>query len=238
MNMYKFIFVCGAGRSGTHFVGDLLNTSDKVKLVDENGQVYVWLKRAAMSRFPLLSRIYAIGAGTLAMFIGISNYGKIVVFKSHPSIWSYEVLNRIIPNAGFFIVKRSPQGMVSSMFRHEGVKSWYKLKGIYSGRRKMLGISARNRHEFDSYSPLLKFVVKWYVHDKRATEIAMYSNVHVCQYDNLAIEEEYRRIKEFVGFEVDSSIFKKETTSKWKSLLTENQVIEIDNIIKNIHVYL
>ena len=108
LNMYKFIFVCGAGRSGTHFVGDLLNTSDKVKLVDENGQVYVWLKRAAMSRFSLLSFIYAIGAGMLAMCIGIINYGKIVVFKSHPSIWSYEVLNSFIPNAGYFIVQRSP----------------------------------------------------------------------------------------------------------------------------------
>ena len=236
--MYKFIFIAGPGRSGTHLVGNMLNTSDKVKLVDETSFVYILLKRASMSRWRLVSSIYILCASVLARFIGLVFWRSVVVFKAHPSIWSYELLNLFIPNAGFLIVERSCYGMVASMFLHEGVNSWYQLDRVYNGPRKMLGISESNKDRFRSYPAIVKYVVKWYVHHQRKCFIESKANVQCCHFEQLNSSEELQRIMSFVGLQFDSSLYSDEVKDKWKSFLSESQVNTINKTLNEIDVYL
>ena len=119
----RLAIVAGVGRSGTHFLGRFFQGDRQINLVQESKATYGRLKDLATSR-TFDERKYN---QLIAKYRSLSRSRRLVIDKSHPSIWYVEQLKRDLPFVKFIATMRDPLQVVNSMLNHPGVLRWYEV---------------------------------------------------------------------------------------------------------------
>lgn len=167
----------------------------------------------------------------------IDNDEKIVLEKSHPSLWLMEYLLEQFPNSRFVCVYRDLEPTVSSMLMHNGIIEWYNLLPLNQTNR-FLGITEENKFNFKNLSIEEKCALRWKSHYKEIFRLRnLYPNkLFLVKYDDFLINPNpiLSNISNFL--EISDNFmpedFKIESLEKWKTFLTIQQVEVINNIVK------
>lgn len=234
--MKKNIFVLGTGRSGTHWLGYILDSSNEINMNIEKFPIFKWVTQAAVNykkrkRLIPLIIIYF----KLNYLLSKKHSGD----KSHPNIWLVDYYNKYLSNAYFIGIHRDPHPTVSSMLLHKGVLRWIDEWEEYPLPNSFLGITLENVEDYKKLSLESKCVMRWIAHMDRFKELEKkYSNNFLLiDYENLydSTENEIDRIHSFLELKEKLPFpeIKKDSKFKWKSKLTQEQINNINETLKN-----
>jgi len=150
----KFIFICGTGRSGTHFIGRTIASHPNIEgRIEDPNTFRLITKLASTKDYNSKLENYFLEMllfRRLKRVVKLSDY-EFVLEKSHPSIWLAEEISKKFKNSLFIGVYRDLEPTVASMLRHKGVLSWY--DSLPSNKvNRFLGITPDNIENFHSLS--------------------------------------------------------------------------------------
>ena len=236
--MTKIIFVSGTGRSGTHLIGRVLSTNKLINGRIEEPYTFKLITRIA-SRKDLQTNL----VNNILLFLLkirlrkiIKKSSSIILEKSHPSIWLFEDLVKMIPNSLFIGVYRDVYPTVSSMINHKGVLSWYN-KLPQNKKNNFLGITDKNKKQFNGLSIEEKCTLRWLSHKN---ELFRLKNKYperfiLINYEDFInnMDNNLIHLSDFLNIK-NSFIPEKinlKSLNKWKSHLSFDQIQNIDNII-------
>lgn len=227
----RLAIVAGVGRSGTHFLGRFFQGDRRINLVQESKSTYGRLKDLAtsssfdQSKYDKLVRKYH----------SLSRSSRLVVDKSHPSIWFVEQLKRDLPFVKFIATMRDPLQVVNSMLNHPGVLRWYEVLDL-TQPLPFLGIDSSNVAGFADLPLYEKCVWKWISHARKIRELeARYpDSFRVYQFHDLVTDPE-GRYQDLCGYlEIEPRKAGVEpspaTLTKFKEL-SDEQITRIEQIV-------
>ena len=212
------IFVIGSGRSGTHWLGHILEAFPETHVTIERPPIFPWVVEMAQrptmedAIFPRLAACYR------------DEHRKVLpkhyVDKSHPNLWLAERLATEFPEARFVAIWRSLEGTVASMLKHEGVRHWVEVWDSRRGVNRFLGVTRELIPAYRHMSVTARCAVRVIAH---AAEINRLTNVlgqqlHVVAYDGLHRQAnvEIERLAGFLGLPVPLSVPTPDAGSRWK----------------------
>jgi hypothetical protein len=161
----RLAVVAGIGRSGTHFLGRFFDRDRRVDLRQETPETFGRLRDFATSAEIDESKYQDL----VKEYSRLSYSKRLVVDKSHPSLWCVERLHDDLPHIKFIATMRSPLQVVNSMLNHEGVLHWYEVLDM-SRPLPFLGIDESNVSGFAELPLYEKCVWKWISHARRIRE--------------------------------------------------------------------
>ncbi len=236
------IFVVGTGRSGTHFLARLLAGFENVHDPfhgEESGAILQDVAKAALHhRLP--------SEATEQHFrTAIRTNGPILVDQHHPNLFFASHWASRLDDPLFLYPDRPARQTVASMMRHRGVRSWYRY-----ARKKAFSLKDRlpypNRFlGVDSYfelerSPLHLLCVKRIAAHHRAYKAEkekLGSRLRRVAYETLVADPETALEQIFskderarLGHFTLTEEPKAASLEKYRDILTEAQVREIDEI--------
>ncbi|MFC3880946.1 sulfotransferase [Algoriphagus namhaensis] len=233
--MRKKIFVVGTGRSGTHWLGYILKSSNELKVDIEKWPIFPLVTQAAVNYkkryfyLPLIILYY-----NLKSFFS----QKILVDKSHPNLWIANYLIKYVPNSFLVGILRSPHATVSSMLRHQGVMNWIYNWKKYPVPNEFLGITNDNYQFYDNLSLEEKCTMRWVAHKIKMQQIA---NIYpdrffMIDYEMLFDNHEVilNQLSIFLNLKekFESPKINYESRFKWRDNLNKKQVDNINSILK------
>jgi hypothetical protein len=232
----KCIFVIGTGRSGTHWLGYILDGHKEIKATIEDLKIFQLVTQMALDflrkdvLFPPLIRLYRKQLAKAQPF----HY----VDKSHPNIWFADRLLDELPNSYFIGVIRNPYATVSSMLMHKGVRNWCERWEDHPIPNPFLGISENNLEEYRRFSITAKCAARWVAHYKQMEKLkALIPNdrLIIMSYEKLIMEtsKEVKKIFSYLNLPPLSSYteVKKSSLEKWKQNLTKKDIVDVDHIL-------
>jgi hypothetical protein len=212
------IFVIGSGRSGTHWLGYILEAFPETHVTVEKPPIFPWVVEMAQRPgtedrlFPQLAGRYRAEHRAVLP--------KHYVDKSHPNLWLAERLADEFPEARFVAIWRSLEGTVASMLKHEGVRHWVEVWDRSGGTNRFLGVTRELIPAYRNMSKTARCAVRVIAH---AAEIDRLTKVlgqrlHVVAYDGLHRDPdvEIERLAAFLGLPVPSSVPTPDAGSRWK----------------------
>lgn len=232
--MKKKIFVVGTGRSGTHWLGYILESSPEIKMNIEVKPIFPWVTQAAIDTskrrklLPLI-RLYYNGVSKLTR--------KHYADKSHPNLWHIDYLFKNVPNSYFIGIIREPHATVSSMLLHPGVRAWCENWQNFPVPNEFLGITEENKGEYETLPIEAKCTLRWIAHKKRLDQanVKYPNNLLIVDYNKLFedTEHEIHKINQFLELKkpLPYPQIKSESKNKWKNNLSETQINNINKIL-------
>ena len=227
--MTNIIFVLGAGRSGTHMVGEYLSYHKDITGYIEAPQFFDLSKKISIYQqtnlISALVKKYQIELKYIKT--------KYMLDKSHSNIWFIEELKKEFPDSLLITVERNPFGMINSMMHHPGVLNWYKILDLKK-INPFLGINTDNILKFSHYSLVEMCAHKWIAHHNRIIELEKKYKIIKINYDifveNIIIYfndfNEHLDISNITNFPITNT-----KRSKWKTELSHINIKKIQNII-------
>ena len=164
---FEIVFVCGIGRSGTHFIARFLKQHKSVFLRLEKPSTFRPIVKLATEGFDDDAF-----EGVVRKLKRQQWRRRLVVEKSHPSLWMMDALIEAFPNAGFIGTRRPVLQVVNSMLKHEGVMRWYDTLPM-DRPNPFLGITEDNVADFAGLPAHLKCTWKWISHMKQLDACAL-----------------------------------------------------------------
>lgn len=233
----KFIFVSGTGRSGTHLIGRSIASHPSIQGRIEDPYTFKVLTKLATTQD--LNSTFVNFMLKRLLFYRLNKISKKstshVLEKAHPSLWLVEDLLMNIKNSKFIGVYRAIEPTVNSMLSHKGVLNWYD-KLPQDRVNRFLGITEENKDEFRSYSIEKKCALRWSSHVKRLSEVQDKFPDKILSVDYDAFIENtsfwFNKISNFLEVEnnFNPEKFHIESRDKWKRNLTQQQLIEINQV--------
>lgn len=229
------IFVLGTGRSGTHWVAEILEHHPEVWALIEKPPIFHWVTEMAIDPaaeerlFDPLVRRYRLEAASMGR--------RRLLDKSHPNIWLAEALAERFPKAQFIGVLRDVFGTVASSLRHNGVRYWAEHWEDYPVPNRFLGVTEENRDAYAEMSLAARCAARWHAHLIRLDELEsrlgdrmirlryheLQTNTHV----------ELDRLQGFLGLQATIPFpdIKIDSLDRWKKDLREAQISEIRAVV-------
>jgi len=210
------IFVIGSGRSGTHWVGYILEAHPDIHVTIEKPPIFEWVTTMAL---PKLIERYRIEHQSVSP--------KHYADKSHPNIWIAEELAAAFPEALFVGIQRNPYATVASMLKHEGVLAWHKRWKEFPVPNRFLGITYENRAAYESMPLAAQCALRWKVHRERLQNLrqTMDSRLLVLNYEDVIRESEAQLAALDAFLSLPSALpkpaVKSESLDRWKTELSE-----------------
>lgn len=142
------LFVIGSGRSGTHLIAKIIDSSNEIVSNIEQNPIF---KRAKKSVF------------LKGSFVGNINYqilkihykkrlrkssSKYFLDKSHPNLFLTEKLNLDFQGAKFIAVKRNVYSTIASMLRHKGVSRHFINSKKFTHPNEFLGTNLIEHRDY------------------------------------------------------------------------------------------
>lgn len=232
----KKIFIIGTGRSGTHWLSQILDSHANFFVSTERWPYFPWAVRMALDNregrklFPRILIAYRIGHTLVAP--------RNFVDKSHPNIWLAEDLAANLPDALFLGIQRGVFATVSSMLKHSGVRKWCEDWEEYPVPNRFLGITEDNRSVYEKLSLAGKCAVRWKVHERRLSRLqeVLGPRCMIMEYEYLAKEPAgaLEKLVEFLGVQ---SFFpmpqiKEESLEKWRGFLSSEDCGVIQSVLE------
>lgn len=230
----KKIFILGSGRSGTHWIGYILQAHERVRATIEAKPAFRWVKTMALDP-STRSKLYP----KLVMYYQIQHFMSVphhYLDKSHPNIWLAEQLAETFNNALFVGIIRNPYATVASMLRHKGVLKWHKRWKDFPIPNKFLGITPINQKEYESLPLPSKCAMRWKAHHDQMEYLrqVLGDRLMVIHYESL-FNDTYGVLKELGTFVGLSSIpypnIKESSLYKWKDQLSISEIEQIEEIV-------
>lgn len=162
----RLAIVAGVGRGGTHFLGRFFDSDRRVDLRQET--------RGTFDRVRSLATVADFNEGTYLKLVreyrSLSYSRRLVVDKSHPSIWFADRLISDLPHVKFIATMRDPLQVVNSMLNHSGVLKWYEVLDL-TRPLPFLGIDESNVSGFIDLPLYEKCAWKWISHTRKTREL-------------------------------------------------------------------
>jgi len=229
------IFIIGTGRSGTHWLSQILDSHHQFFAIAERWPYFPWTVRMAIDNeekrklFPRMLLAYRIGHSLVAP--------RNFVDKSHPNIWLAEDLAANLPDALFLGIQRGVFATVSSMLKHSGVRRWCEDWEEYPVPNRFLGITEDNRSMYENLSLAGKCAVRWKVHERRLSRLqeGLGSRCMIIEYEYLAKEPDdaLEKLADFLGVQKSFPMprIKEESLEKWRGYLTGEDCSVIQSVL-------
>lgn len=237
-NKKNLIFVSGTGRSGTHLIGRTISSHDAIEGRIETSNTFGPITRIATTQDfnpSWLTFLYKLVLKSRLNKV-IKSTDKIVLEKSHPSLWLVDYFIKTF-DAKFVFIYRDVEPTVSSMLEHGGVLTWYD-KLPQDKPNRFLGITKENASTFDNLSIEEKCALRWQSHYNEifALNKKYPDRTFVMKYDEFLVNPEpiLEKIAAFIGIPntFNPEKFKVDSLDKWKNLLSEEQVKKIHAMVK------
>jgi len=219
------VFVIGTGRSGTHWLGRILEGHPEIRATVEDPEIFGIVTEMALNQEKKPDLLPVL----------VSLYSKVLsetqpwhyVDKSHPNIWFAEDLFGALPNVYCIGILRDPYATVSSMLLHEGVRRWCEKWDQFPVPNLFLGITMENRDGYAKMSIAQRCAVRWVAHFKQMNRLKepLGNRLLVVSYEDLILQTdvEVDRIMGFLGLKGTTAYktVKKESLYKWKKNLAD-----------------
>lgn len=227
----RLAIVAGVGRGGTHFIGRYFSGDRRVNLRQESPETFGRLRDlATTSEFD--EHKYS---QLIAEYTALSYARRLVVDKSHPSIWFVERLICDLPHVKFIATMRDPLQVVNSMLNHSGVLKWYEVLDL-TRPLPFLGIDESNVESFADLPLHEKCVWKWISHARRIRELeSFYPNAfRVYRFDDLVTDADACYVDMCAHLEIKPRkigvVPAVSTLTKYKQL-EEEQIVRIRELV-------
>jgi hypothetical protein len=229
------IFVIGTGRSGTHWIGNILRAHPAVRMTVETPPMFGWSTAMALNPglemvlLPKLIRRYK-----WQLFLSTP---KRYVDKNHPNIWIAEHLSHAFPSALFIGIERNPYSTVASMLKHEGVSAWLQRFREFPIPNRFLGISSSDADGYEDKPVAARAAMRWVAHKTRMDQLkgVLGDRLKVFDYDTLILHtaREVQNLQHFLvlATPILSPPVKRESLEKWRHDLSDEQVTQIAGIV-------
>lgn len=230
------IFVLGSGRSGTHWLGHVLDSHPDISASIEDPRFFQPVVAMALdarqraTRFDALVDAYRREAEALRP--------RRFADKSHPNIWLASDLAPALPDAVFVGIERQVHATVASMLRHRGVLSWHERWREFPVPNPFLGITDELAAVYDDLSTIEKCVIRWLSHRRQMLRLRadLPDRLHVVQYEDLITDPVVttKELQHFLGLArpfptPDAAVASLE---RWRDELTAQQIDEIDRAVQ------
>jgi hypothetical protein len=228
-------FILGTGRSGTHWLAEILASHPGVRVTIERQPIFGWATRIAVDprrKRQLLPRLLL--AYRLQL---LRTAPRLYADKSHPCIWFAEDLARTFPKARFLGIEREPYATVASMLRHRGVSAWHKRWRKLPLPNPFLGIDEATAETYDELSLAARAALRWKSHHERLIELtgSLGDRFLLVRYEDLAADPaaELARIQGFLGLDTpfQTPSIKHESLAKWRSQLEPADIDAIRTVV-------
>ena len=226
------VFVVGTGRSGTHWLGHILQSHPSISISIEQQPMFDWSRAMALdpaqvsALLPRLVRRY--------QFAQAASWPKRYADKSHPNLWVVTELAAQLPDARFIGVSRGVYAVVASMLRHRGVQRSIERWRDYPVPNRFLGITESNREAYASMSLVERCTLRWIAHQQELKRLGreMRGAFLLLEYESLQRDtlNQLTRLQTFLDLEQrfgDVSV-KSDSLDKWREQLTPQQIQAID----------
>jgi len=227
----KPIFVLGTGRSGTHWVGHILESHPDIRITVEKAPMFRWSTQMALDPpceaelLPKLIRAYK--------WQMLRSAPREYADKSHPNIWICEQLAAALPGARFLAVDRGPFATVASMLRHRGVSDWHNRWQEFPIPNRFLGITKDNVDGYEALSAATKCAMRWIAHKAQMQHLSklLGQRMKMLVYESLIATPSSSVIdlQSFLGLArpIPEPKVKSESLNKWREQLSP---VEVDDI--------
>jgi hypothetical protein len=241
-------FIIGSGRSGTHWLAAILNSSDDTTVTVEKIPIYNMVLEMAFrpsSRTTLFPKL----CGEYRRELSLSGT-RLYIDKSHQNMWLVEELADAFPRSRFIAIRRQPYAVVASMLQHsdpvdslqnrqslpkpESILEWHHRWREFPVPNRFLGITAEMARNYDEFSMAKRCALRWTAHNERLDYLASQfeGKLHVIEFENLVEQSsiEVSRLEDFCGIRGLVVEEKRESLDKWRSFLTREQRAEIAEV--------
>jgi hypothetical protein len=228
------VLVLGTGRSGTHWIGHILESHPDIAITIEREPMFSLAKSMALDpasvsrRLPELVRHYR---RYRAAF-----HPRLYADKSHPTIWFAERLQAHLPDVRFVGVLRDAAPTVASMLRHRGVMRTIRAWRDHPVPNPFLGITEANVEAYAGMSEVERCAVRWRAHARRLDELEgpLGDRLLRFSYETLADDPatELARLQRFLALErpFPHTPVRRESLDKWRRDLTDEQLDAIRRV--------
>lgn len=225
------VFVVGSGRSGTHWLGYILDAYPSIYATVEKAPIFPWVVEMARhpeteaELFPKLVRRYRAEHRAVLP--------RHYIDKSHPNLWLAEKLAAEFPEARFIAIRRRLEGTVASMLKHDGVRRWVEIWDEDPRPSRFLGVSEALIPTYRSMSTAARCAVRVIGHTNEIERLrgVLGRKLHVIRYEDIYAgpAAEFDRISAFLGLETPAGVPmpNQESHSKWQSQLSASDRADI-----------
>ncbi|MPZ10038.1 MAG: sulfotransferase [Kiloniellaceae bacterium] len=234
------IFVLGTGRSGTHWLGDIMSAHPSIAATVEKPPAFTWVVELAMQPekmdelFPKLVRRYRYEHADVEP--------RHFLDKSHPSLWIADAIAEAFPEAMFVAIRRDVFGTVNSMLQHEGVMRWIHGWTSFPLPNRFLGITPETAEAYAALPLEGKCAVRWKAHMQQLDRLGKILGPRLLElsYDNLQTDTaaQLERIANFLelGTALPLPNIKRRSLARWREELTATQQSNIEAAVERFPV--
>ncbi len=229
------IFILGTGRSGTNWVGHILDSHPDIVVTVEKPEIFRLVTTMAVNPesrdtlFPALVSCYR------NEHAGI--HPRLYADKSHPNIWIADRLASTFPEALFLGVRRDVYATVASMIKHAGVMYWIHNWSKFSIPSDLLGITEENVGQYKDLSIAGKCAMRWLSHTRQleTLQTVLGDRYLLIPYERLQSETDSMLIQLSLFLGLRSPIpmprIKHTSLERWKNELSKQDVRDINDVI-------
>lgn len=232
---YMQIFIVGTGRSGTHWIGHILDAHPDIRITIETPRIFRTATQAAI-RPKRRSMLLPVLRG---MYIAQTIRSKPHHYadKSHPIIWYADQVAQWFPKAKFIGLDRTPFGTVASMLKHDHVSQWQQDWKRYGIPNDFLGVTQENAADYETMNPAQRAALRWVSHSDqmKRLEAELGEKLLVINYEGMVdnYDAGLERLWSFLSLRhmpVEPHRPKSSSRDGWRTALTPSQVAEISAI--------
>lgn len=234
-NLNQLVFIVGCGRSGTHFLGHILQSVSRFHVLLEQEPSFSLSTRMALNLNlkpkllpPLIAYYRSISAECAPSSL---------VDKNHPNLWLVEELHAAFGSAVFVGIQRNPYATVASMLQHRGVLKWHLNWKDYPVPNPFLGIDSKNASTYQNLPMESKCALRWRSHFDRMRRLSteLPSRLFVVSYEQMLTNsrKHLSEMAEFLRIDHydDLPEFRTDSLDKWKRDLGHDAVKNIEAIV-------
>jgi hypothetical protein len=227
----KKLFVIGSGRSGTHWLGYILDSHPQVRATIETPRIFDMVTAMALdpTRKPeLFPRVVSLYEREHRKAPGY-HYAD----KSHPNIWLAEELAGALPDAVFLGIQRDPFATVASMLKHDGVAVWHARWREFPVPNAFLGITEPIAASYDGMSMAAKFGLRWRAHANQLSQLEarLGDRLRVVSYERLSRDPSpvIDELGDYLGLDTPFPPVevKEASLDRWRTELTPEQIADV-----------
>jgi hypothetical protein len=229
------IFVVGTGRSGTHWVGHILEAHPAIQASIEEQPMFDWVTAMALdpsqeaALFPRLIRAYR-----SKIFRAAPRH---YLDKSHANLWLAEALARALPAARFVGIERNPFATIASMLKHGGILQWQRRWREFPLPNRFLGIDDTTARDYDGLPVVKQCALRWIAHRRQMGRLRASLGVRltVLHYEELIRDTpgQVEALGQFLHLQTPPPVppVKAESLDKWRRDLSPEQIEQIREVV-------